>query len=82
MIKAVVDVCENPKVLSKIDKLQEAITCISKLLDICKIYITGKKYVERKKVINDLMGMRVSDFVIFDDEKFNLIQKKLLKLNK
>lgn len=82
MIKAVVDVCENPKVLSKIDKLQEDITCISKLLDSCKIYITGKKYVERKKVINDLMGMRVSDFVIFDDEKFNLIQKKLLKLNK
>lgn len=73
--KQVVDVLENPKILSKIDKLQEDLTCMKVLLNSCKMYISEEQYNSKMDAIQDVIGIILKDHGMLTELKPNLIQK-------
>ena len=73
--KQVVDVLENPKILSKIDKLQEDLTCMKVLLNSCKMYISEEQYNSKMEAIQDVIGIILKDHGMLTELKPNLIQK-------
>ena len=73
--KQVVDVLENPDILSKIDKLHEDLTCMKVLLNSCKMYISEEQYNSKMEAIQDVIGIILKDHGMLTELKPNLIQK-------
>lgn len=73
--KQVVDVLENPDILSKIDKLHEDLTCMKVLLNSCKTYISEEQYNSKMEAIQDVIGIILKDHGMLTELKPNLIQK-------
>ena len=73
--KQVVDVLENPDILSKIDKLHEDLTCMKVLLNSCKMYISEEQYNSKMEAIQDVIGIIFKDHGMLTELKPNLIQK-------
>lgn len=73
--KQVVDVLENPDILSKIDKLHEDLTCMKVLLNSCKMYISEEQYNSKMEAIQDVIGIILKGHGMLTELKPNLIQK-------
>ena len=76
MIRQVVDVPENPEILNAIQKIKDDFTCMSVLLDSCKMYISEDEYIERRKSAEGVVPILITDWRRLQDLKPGIIQKQ------
>ena len=76
MIRQVVDVPENPEILNAIQKIKDDFTCMSVLLDSCKMYVSEDEYIERRKSAEGVVPILITDWRRLQDLKPGIIQKQ------
>ncbi len=72
----VVDVPENPEILSAIQKLKDDITCMEVLLEDCKVYASEDVYKEKRRATAEVVHIIVNDMTKWLNLKPRLIQKQ------
>lgn len=76
LMRTVVDVPENPEILSAIQKIKDDATCMQVLLDGCKAYTSEETYKERRRAASEVVHIIVNDMNRWFDLKSRLIQKQ------
>lgn len=76
LMRTVVDVPDNPEILSAIQKLKDDITCIQVLLEGCKVYTSEESYKERRKSTAEVVQIIINDMTRWLNLKPGLIQKQ------
>ena len=76
LMRTVVDVPENPEILSAIQKLKDDITCMQVLLEGCKVYTSEESYKERRKSTAEVVQIIINDMTRWLNLKPGLIQKQ------
>ena len=76
LMRTVVDVPDNPEILSAIQKLKDDITCMQVLLEGCKVYTSEESYKERRKSTAEEVQIIINDMTRWLNLKPGLIQKK------
>lgn len=75
-MRTVVDVPDNPEILSAIQKLKDDITCMQVLLEGCKVYTSEESYKERRKSTAEVVQIIINDMTRWLNLKPGLIQKQ------
>lgn len=76
LMRTVVDVPDNPEILSAIQKLKDDITCMQVLLEGCKVYTSEESYKERRKSTAEVVQIIINDMTRWLNLKPGLIQKQ------
>lgn len=76
LMRTVVDVPDNPEILSAIQKLKDDITCMQVLLEGCKVYTSEESYKERRKSTAEVVQIIINDMTRWLNFKPGLIQKQ------
>ena len=76
LMRTVVDVPDNPEILSAIKKLKDDITCMQVLLEGCKVYTSEESYKERRKSTAEVVQIIINDMTRWLNLKPGLIQKQ------
>lgn len=76
LMRTVVDVPDNPEILSAIQKLKDDITCMQVLLEGCKVYTSEESYKERRKSTAEVVQIIINDMTRWLNLKLGLIQKQ------
>ena len=74
-MQTVVDIPENPKILSAIEKLRNDLICMDVLLGNCIKYTDESTYYDHRKAAADVVNIIISDTSNFLLQQPNFVQK-------
>ena len=70
---------ENTRILEAVKKIKDDLTCMNVLLDHYNMFVPKEVYDERRKQIEEIIGIIIADMAHFTGISPNIVRKKIIK---